>query len=217
VIVSRAMGLAEPAQLRLEEPRRHQRAALGNKAAARSRWPSTPLEGHVPVVLALASRDRLGLSELAIRPRRPGGLHRPPVARVLPLPGGKGVATAAGVLLALTRTWAWPRWRAGSIVAFFFRYSSLASIVAAAFAPFYQLLRRAAARPLVCILPMSLLLVWRHGANIGKLLRRHREPHRPEGQGPCRPPDSPQRKAVDHGAEFDVGDPPVRDGGPATA
>jgi glycerol-3-phosphate acyltransferase PlsY len=134
------MGLAEPAQLRLEEPRRHQRAALGNKAAARSRSPSTPLEGHVPVVLALASRDRLGLSELAIRPRRPGGLHRPPLARVLPLPAARAWPRPPACL-PVTRTWAWPRWRAGSIVAFFFRYSSLASIVAAAFAPFYQLLR----------------------------------------------------------------------------
>jgi glycerol-3-phosphate acyltransferase PlsY len=56
------------------------------------------------------------------------------------------------------------------IIAAFSRYSSLASIVAAAFAPFYQLLIWGVEPALWAIVPMSALLIWRHEANIRKLL-----------------------------------------------
>jgi len=56
------------------------------------------------------------------------------------------------------------------IVAAFFRYSSLASLVSAGFAPFYQALIWGLEPVLVAIIGMSLLLVWRHQANIAKLL-----------------------------------------------
>ena len=85
--------------------------------------------------------------------------------------GGKGVATAAGVLmginpwlgLATLVTWA--------IIAAFFRYSSLAAIVAAVFAPFYQLLIWGGGPLALTVAAMGLLLVWRHSANIQKLLQ----------------------------------------------
>jgi glycerol-3-phosphate acyltransferase PlsY len=84
--------------------------------------------------------------------------------------GGKGVATAAGVLfgfnpllgLATLATWA--------IVAAFSRYSSLASLAAAAFAPFYQLLIWEADAYALAIVVMCLLLIWRHEGNIRKLI-----------------------------------------------
>lgn len=57
-----------------------------------------------------------------------------------------------------------------AIVLFFFRYVSLASIVAAAFAPFYELLIWGTGPLALAIGVMSLLLVWRHGANIAKLV-----------------------------------------------
>ena len=56
------------------------------------------------------------------------------------------------------------------IVAFFFRYSSLASLVAAVFAPFYQALIWGLEPSILAIVPMSLLLIWRHEGNIRKLL-----------------------------------------------
>ena len=56
------------------------------------------------------------------------------------------------------------------IIAFFFRYSSLASLVSAAFAPFYQLLIWGAEPAAAVIVVMSLLLFWRHAPNIAKLL-----------------------------------------------
>jgi len=56
------------------------------------------------------------------------------------------------------------------IIAWFFRYSSLAAIVAAAFAPFFYLLVWGGGPLVLSIAVMSLLLIWRHSANIRKLL-----------------------------------------------
>ena len=84
--------------------------------------------------------------------------------------GGKGVATAAGVLFAID-------WRLGLgtlatwlIIAAFLRYSSLAALVAAAFAPFFTALLIGFDAYFACVLVMSALLVWRHRANIARLL-----------------------------------------------
>jgi len=56
------------------------------------------------------------------------------------------------------------------VIAAFFRYSSLASIVAAVFAPFYQLLIWGGGPEAIAIAVMSLLLLWRHSGNIRKLM-----------------------------------------------
>ena len=84
--------------------------------------------------------------------------------------GGKGVATAAGVLFAID-------WRLGLgtlatwlIIAAFLRYSSLAALVAAAFAPFFTALLLGFDAYFACVLVMSALLIWRHRANISRLL-----------------------------------------------
>jgi glycerol-3-phosphate acyltransferase PlsY len=84
--------------------------------------------------------------------------------------GGKGVATAAGVLLGINPWLGAATLATWLIIAFFLRYSSLASIVAAVFAPFYQLLIWGAGPIALAILAMSLLLVWRHRANIARLV-----------------------------------------------
>jgi len=85
--------------------------------------------------------------------------------------GGKGVATAAGVLLGINWMLGLATLATWLIIAFFFRYSSLASIVAAVFAPFYQLLIWGGGPTAIAITVMGLLLLWRHSANIQKLLR----------------------------------------------
>jgi acyl phosphate:glycerol-3-phosphate acyltransferase len=84
--------------------------------------------------------------------------------------GGKGVATAAGVLVAID-------WRLGAgtlatwaIIAAFLRYSSLAALVAAAFAPFFTALLLGFDVYFACVLVMAALLVWRHRANIARLI-----------------------------------------------
>jgi acyl phosphate:glycerol-3-phosphate acyltransferase len=84
--------------------------------------------------------------------------------------GGKGVATAAGVLFGLD-------WRIGLgtvvtwvIIAVFLRYSSLAALVAAVFAPFATLFLLGFDWRLLAVLVMSALLIWRHQANIVRLI-----------------------------------------------
>ena len=71
------------------------------------------------------------------------------------------LALNPGLGLATLLTWL--------IIAAFFRYASLASIVAALFAPFYQLLIWGASPALLAIIAMSLLLLWRHQPNMRKL------------------------------------------------
>jgi glycerol-3-phosphate acyltransferase PlsY len=84
--------------------------------------------------------------------------------------GGKGVATALGVLFGL-------QWWLGAftlatwiIIAFFFRFSSLAALVAAVFAPFFYVLMLGADITAGAILVMSLFIVYRHRNNIANLL-----------------------------------------------
>jgi glycerol-3-phosphate acyltransferase PlsY len=89
--------------------------------------------------------------------------------------GGKGVATALGVLLGISGWLGLATAATWLIVAFFFRYSSLASLVAAVFAPVYYLLVSgvvwyAETRIAVAIAIMSMLLAWRHKDNIGRLI-----------------------------------------------
>jgi glycerol-3-phosphate acyltransferase PlsY len=85
--------------------------------------------------------------------------------------GGKGVATAAGVLLGLD-------WRIGLgtigtwvILLAFFRYSSLAALISAIFAAVFTALFYGLGVEALCVLVMSALLVWRHKENIRRLLR----------------------------------------------
>jgi acyl phosphate:glycerol-3-phosphate acyltransferase len=84
--------------------------------------------------------------------------------------GGKGVATAAGVLfgfdpwlgLGTLVTWL--------VIAAFFRYSSLASLVAALFAPFYAWWLFGLAPVFPAAAAIALLVIWRHRQNIARLL-----------------------------------------------
>jgi glycerol-3-phosphate acyltransferase PlsY len=85
--------------------------------------------------------------------------------------GGKGVATAAGILLALD-------WRLGVAVlgvwlgvAFLSRYSSLAALSASLVAPFLALLLGLPVAGIVAVLVMSILLLWRHRSNIVRLVQ----------------------------------------------
>ncbi len=84
--------------------------------------------------------------------------------------GGKGVATAAGILFAI-------HWWLGAatlatwlIMVVFFRYSSLAAIVASVFAPFYTFLMFGFTPYLPPVIVMCALLIWRHRENITKLM-----------------------------------------------
>ena len=140
VIVSRLAGLADPRSYGSGNPGATNVLRSGNKAAALATLALDALKGYVPVVLALVFGPRFGLGETTVALVGLAAFvgHLWPV--FFRFKGGKGVATAAGVLLALNPGLGLATLLSWAIIAAFFRYASLASIVAAAFAPFYQLL-----------------------------------------------------------------------------
>jgi acyl phosphate:glycerol-3-phosphate acyltransferase len=79
------------------------------------------------------------------------------------------VATAAGVLFAFNPLLGLATLATWAIIVAFFRYVSLASIVAAPFSPFSPLLIWGGGPVVAAIVVMCLLLIWRHSANIQKL------------------------------------------------
>jgi glycerol-3-phosphate acyltransferase PlsY len=89
--------------------------------------------------------------------------------------GGKGVATAVGVVVGIHGGLALATLLTFAIVVYFSRYVSLASMVAAVFAPVFYLFGdgvawQAAGAEVLCLSVMALLLVWRHRENINRLL-----------------------------------------------
>ena len=167
VVVSRAMGLPDPRSFGSGNPGATNVLRSGNRAAALLTLLGDALKGWIAVWIAV----RLGLSADVVALVAIAAFlgHVFPVW--LRFQGGKGVATAAGVILALD-------WRVGLAVllvwltvAVVSRYSSLAALTAALFAPvaFYLLL--GAGPHLAAAVVMSAVLTWRHQANIGKLLR----------------------------------------------
>jgi glycerol-3-phosphate acyltransferase PlsY len=90
--------------------------------------------------------------------------------------GGKGVATACGVLLGFSWILGLAAGATWLIMAYFFRYSSLASLTAAVFAPAYYVFGDGTAwylskGVLLSLCVMSLLLIYRHALNIGRLIK----------------------------------------------
>lgn len=170
VIISRAMGLSDPRSYGSGNPGATNVLRSGNKKAALLTLVFDALKGYVPVVVALLLAPRFGWGEGTIAAVGLAAFlgHLWPV--FFRFQGGKGVATAAGVLLALNPMLGAATLLTWLIIAYFFRYSSLAAIVAAAFAPFYQLLIWGPGPMAVAIAVMSLLLVWRHAGNIRKLM-----------------------------------------------
>jgi glycerol-3-phosphate acyltransferase PlsY len=169
VIVSRGFGLADPRSYGSGNPGATNVLRSGHRGAAGLTLALDALKGYLPVLAVLLLGPRFGLGEgtaaLAALAAFVG--HLWPV--FFRFQGGKGVATAAGALLALNPWLGAATLLTWIIVAAFFRYSSLASIVAALFAPFYELLIWGVTPALPAIAAMSLLLVWRHEGNLRKL------------------------------------------------
>ncbi|MBN8493054.1 MAG: glycerol-3-phosphate 1-O-acyltransferase PlsY [Burkholderiales bacterium] len=169
VIVSRGMGLQDPRTYGSGNPGATNVLRSGNRSAAVLTLAFDALKGYVPVLLALVYGPAWGLGELAVSMVGLAAFlgHLWPV--FFGFKGGKGVATAAGVLLALNPWLGAATLLTWVIIAAFFRYSSLASIIAALFAPFYQLLIWGTSPSLLAVCAMSLLLLWRHQPNMRKL------------------------------------------------
>lgn len=164
IVVSRAMRLPDPRSYGSKNPGATNVLRTGRKTAAALTLLGDALKGFMAVVLCHVyvpqAAPYAGLA--AFLGHLFPAWHR--------FQGGKGVATAAGVLFGLD-------WRLGLgtvatwiIVAAFLRYSSLAALVAALFAPFFAALLFGLGATFAAVLAMSALLVWRHRENIARLL-----------------------------------------------
>ena len=170
VIVSKAFGLPDPHTYGSGNPGATNVLRTGNKLAAVVTLLGDGLKGWFAVFLAQRLAWRFGVDDSGISAVALAVF----VGHLFPVffrfKGGKGVATAAGVLFAID-------WRIGLgtlvtwlVIALFFRYSSLAALVAAAFAPFATALVLGFNLYAAAVLAISVLLVWRHAENIRKLL-----------------------------------------------
>ena len=169
VIVSRLMGLSDPRSYGSRNPGATNVLRSGSKKAAVLTLLLDAVKGWLPMAWVSWQGAAYGLGDGALALVGLAAFlgHLYPV--FFRFQGGKGVATAAGVLLALHPAVGGGVLLTWLIIAFFFRYSSLAALVSAVFAPFWQaLLFGLDARVLVIVL-MSALLVWRHRANIANL------------------------------------------------
>ena len=175
VIVSRVMGLDDPRTYGSQNPGATNVLRSGNKAAAIATLLFDALKGYLPVLLVKVFGPDFGLDDFAVAWVAIAAFigHLWPV--FFGFKGGKGVATAAGILfgvepllgLATLGTWL--------IVALFFRYSSLAALAASLFAPAYYLFGdniawQTSEAELLAVLVMSALLLMRHKENITRLV-----------------------------------------------
>lgn len=170
VIVSRAMGLPDPRGFGSGNPGATNVLRTGRKAAAALTLLGDALKGWVAVVVARLLAPEWGLNEdivllcaLAVF-----------IGHLFPVffgfKGGKGVATALGVLvglnpwigLACLATWLF--------MAGVFRISSLAALTTAALAPVYTGLMMGWGKASIAVLVIALLLFYRHKSNLIKLL-----------------------------------------------
>lgn len=170
VIVSRVMGLADPRSYGSKNPGATNVLRSGNRTAAVFTLLGDAAKGWLAVYLARVFAERYGFGDttIAIVALAVFVGHLYPVFHRFA--GGKGVATAAGVLLALHPMLGIGTIATWIIIAFFFRYSSLAALVAAVFAPLWFLFLFGPGPIGMAVGAMSALLVWRHRANIGKLI-----------------------------------------------
>jgi len=166
VIVSRAFGLADPRSYGSGNPGATNVLRSGNKAAAVLTLVGDAAKGWLAVWLAAHfGAEHAALATIGVAAFLG---HVFPV--FLGFKGGKGVATAVGVLLGLHWILALAATLTWLLVAVATRYSSLAALLAALEAPFAAWILSDRADIALPVAAMSLLLIWRHAANIRKLL-----------------------------------------------
>ncbi|MFM2052219.1 MAG: glycerol-3-phosphate 1-O-acyltransferase PlsY [Pseudomonadota bacterium] len=170
VIVSRAMGLDDPRSYGSGNPGATNVLRSGSKKAAILTLVLDAVKGLVPVLLVRLFGEPHGLGDGAAMLVGLGAFlgHLWPV--FFRFQGGKGVATAAGVLLGFHAGLGLMVLAIWLLVAYASRYSSLAALVASAAAPMIHAIGWGGSTATLAMMAMSALLVWRHAANIGKLL-----------------------------------------------
>ena len=170
VVMSRAFGLSDPRTYGSKNPGATNVLRSGSKKAAIATLIGDAAKGWLAVWLAVHYGPQFGIEE--------GGIALVAIAVFLghlwpvffKFVGGKGVATALGVLLGINVWLGLATLATWLIVAYAFRYSSLAALIASIFAPFYYGLLFGADEILFAVAAMSALLLWRHSSNIANLM-----------------------------------------------
>lgn len=170
VVMSRVFGLSDPRTYGSGNPGATNVLRSGNKKAAIATLIGDAAKGWFAVWLALRLADTYGIDDTGIALVALAVFigHLWPV--FFKFKGGKGVATALGVLLGLNIWLGLATLATWLIVAYAFRYSSLAALIASIFAPFYYGLLFGADEILFAVAAMSALLLFRHAKNISNLM-----------------------------------------------
>ena len=171
VLVSRLMGLPDPRSYGSKNPGATNVLRTGNKLAAALTLISDAGKGALAVGLTVLYTGESTISG-----------YDAPIAGAMAFlghlypafhgfKGGKGVATAAGVLLALNPWLGLATLATFGIIVAFFRMISLASIIAAFFSVFYAFFLFGEAPITPVVGAIALLLIWRHRENIVRIAR----------------------------------------------
>lgn len=170
VIVSRVTGAPDPRTYGSKNPGATNVLRSGNRVAAALTLFLDAAKGWLAVWVALTFGAHFGIEDDGVALVAVAVFlgHLYPI--FFRFRGGKGVATAFGVLLALQWWLGLFVFASWALVAAFFRYSSLAALVAALFAPFFYLLLVGPDITAAAIVVISVLLIYRHHRNIGNLI-----------------------------------------------
>jgi len=170
VVISKLFGLADPRTYGSKNPGATNVLRSGNKAAAALTLLGDGFKGWLAVWLAQYYGAQYGIDDSGIALVSITvfiGHLWPLYSRFV---GGKGVATMFGVLLGLNVWLGVAALITWLVIAYAFRYSSLAALVSAVFAPFYYGLLFGTDVKLLAVLLMSGLLLYRHRQNIANLM-----------------------------------------------
>jgi glycerol-3-phosphate acyltransferase PlsY len=171
VVVSRAFGLPDPHEYGSGNPGATNVLRTGHRKAALLTLLGDGLKGFVAVFLAQLAAAKLGLPAWTV----PGAALAVFLGHLFPVfhgfRGGKGVATGAGIVFALY----WPLGLALTLLwltmAFGFKISSLAALTAAVLMPLGMFYVQGPTLTAWAMVPIALLLFWRHKENIRQLLQ----------------------------------------------
>ncbi|GGC84543.1 glycerol-3-phosphate 1-O-acyltransferase PlsY [Undibacterium terreum] len=170
VVVSHGFGLADPRTYGSKNPGATNVLRSGNKAAAICTLLGDGFKGWLAVWLAIRFGEQFGIDDTGVALVAVAVFlgHLWPV--FFKFVGGKGVATALGVLLGLNPWLGLATLATWLIIAYATRYSSLAALIAAFFAPLFYGFMFGPDVLMLAVFVMSALLVYRHRQNIANLI-----------------------------------------------
>ena len=174
VVVSKCMQLPDPHSYGSGNPGATNVLRTGNKLAAVLTLLGDALKGFIAVMLARILLGDESLSSTLGSSVLCGVVIAVFLGHLFPIfhgfKGGKGVATACGILFGINWVLGIATLGTWVIVATFMRYSSLAALSAAIFGPIYFVFLFGLQPMGIALLVVSLLLIWRHKSNIQNLL-----------------------------------------------